>query len=102
MRLETYSMGKLHAKPISSGFCSVFSEPKALEIVLTILCAIQSKKASPSRFLISRSILKDSSCKMLLPLPEASRPLSSTRATRNVDPPTSRARYCPCSDRLGN
>ncbi len=98
---ETYSIGKLHARPTGSGFSGLWPFALPLATVRCILSAIQSKNSVPRRFLTSLSILKDSIRTMPLSEPDASRPLSSTNATRSVDPPTSRARYWPDSWPVG-
>ncbi len=84
------------------GFSRPWPQRTGVDTVSTILEAIQSKKAMPSRSLISGVILKVHMLTMPLSLPRASRPLNSTSATRNVDPPTSRDRYWPLSAPLGS
>jgi hypothetical protein len=85
--------------PMGTG--PVDPDRRCSDMTSAIRAAIQSKKAIPSNFLISGEILKMLMLRMSFSRPTASRPLKATRATRNVEPPTSSAKNSPLSCPVG-
>lgn len=99
--VDSYSMGNDHDNPIGRTAESSELRNSESDSTASIFSAIQSKNALPSMFLTVSSIRKLRILDIHMELLVEAWPFNSTSATRKLVPPTSSARYVPCSFPLG-